>query len=178
MEDFSNTMKVSLISGLPSPILTPSFSAVTNRQVPCSLSLSSFIGSAGLIRGFAFPSPGSPSCCPANTPQARAAVLASSKTPVAVPRLAIRTAFTTPSFRGGAFAGDRPVTRRSPRRKRPEALIVEDTTEVGTPVDATFRESIVANAPPDATPAPDSYAHSQDTTMPRWMHARAGGHQP
>ena len=57
-------------------------------------------------------------------------------------------AFITPSVRAATWAEIRPDAA-CPAATRVTALIVEDTTEVGTHADAAFWDSTAANAPPD-----------------------------
>jgi hypothetical protein len=59
-------------------------------------------------------------------------------------------AFSTPSVRAATLTEIAPVAAACPAVSSVAALIVEDTTEVGTPADATFSDSTTANAPPDS----------------------------
>src|SRR5215475_5771965 len=57
--------------------------------------------------------------------------------------------FRTPSVRAATLPETAPVAAACPAEKRLAALIVEDTTGLGTPADATFCDNTAANAPPD-----------------------------
>jgi hypothetical protein len=59
-------------------------------------------------------------------------------------------AFSTPSVRAATLTEISPEAAACPAANRLAALIVEDTTEVGTPADATFCDSNAANDPPDS----------------------------
>ena len=65
--------------------------------------------------------------------------------------LFIIMARSTPSVRAATLTETSPVAATGPAAKTLAARSVLDTTESGTPADATFRASTAANAPPDNT---------------------------
>src|SRR5437763_7565098 len=119
----------------------------------------SFTFSAGGVTGWegslTLACDGGAACCATaewvvRSPTPRRDRLSTSRIVVTPFSLLINMAFSTPSVRAATLT-EIPPAAACPAANRLAALLKEDTTEDGTPADATFCASTAAHAPPDST---------------------------